>query len=182
MPDHPLSPEDSNGKKNRLPGDLEALGEFREALDDLKDYIESRKESLEEEIEGQLHESVRNANDCLERIQETLEPKFEKMVLKEMEDIDRKVVKWTKESNARLSEEIRAETAGQAGKVQANLEAKFRQKLEQLADELVEKTNANLEADLKKQIQEMRRRQKILAVVTTILVLTLGLLTIVTKF
>ena len=74
----PNAREGFDGKKDHR--DLKVFGEYKEALDDLKDYVESRKMSLEEEIEGKLHESVRNANDCLERVQETLEPKFEKMV------------------------------------------------------------------------------------------------------
>ena len=182
MVNQPMSPGDPNGKKNRLPSDLKVSGEYKEMLDDLKDYIESRKESLEDEIEGYLHESVRNANDCLERIHETLEPKFKKMVLKKMGEIDVKVNVWTDDCNTRLSEEIKKESAAQTQKVESHLEAKFNDKLQSLAEKLAKTVNMKLESDLLSHLEKVKKRQTIQTVLTVFLLGALGLVTLITKF
>ena len=84
--------------------------------------------------------------------------------------------------NTRLSEEIKNESAVQAQKVEANLETKFRDKLGTLADELVKAANEKLKSELCSDLEKLRKRQLVLAVVTVVLIGVLSLITLLTKF
>jgi len=53
----------------------------------LSEHVESRKDALEEEIEESLHEAIQNARDSLERIQENIEPKLEKIIQERLDVI-----------------------------------------------------------------------------------------------
>lgn len=77
------SPED----EQRARETLKALSELKEKTELLSEHVESRKDALEEEIEESLHEAIQNARDSLERIQENIEPKLDKIIQERLEVI-----------------------------------------------------------------------------------------------
>ena len=80
--------------------------EIRQKLDILAEHVESRKEALEEEIQEYLHESLANARDSMERIEENIAPKVEKAIRTKMEEIDRKMVRMNEEGLEAVREEL----------------------------------------------------------------------------
>ena len=58
--------------------EFKKVSKIQQRLDILIEHVESRKEALEEEIQEHLHESLANARDSIERIQENIAPKVEK--------------------------------------------------------------------------------------------------------
>jgi F0F1-type ATP synthase membrane subunit b/b' len=66
---------------------LKVLSELKEKTELLSEHVESRKEALEEEIEESLHEAIQNARDSLERIQENIEPKLERIIQERLDVI-----------------------------------------------------------------------------------------------
>ncbi len=76
-------PED----EQRVRETLKVLSELKEKTELLSEHVESRKEALEEEIEESLHEAIQNARDSLERIQENIEPKLEKIIQERLDVI-----------------------------------------------------------------------------------------------
>ena len=56
----------SDEQVRQAQANFKAITDIKEKLEILTEHVASRKESLEEEIEGTLHESIRNARDCLE--------------------------------------------------------------------------------------------------------------------
>ena len=56
------------------------ITELKQKLTILTEHVDSRKEALEEEIEESLHEAIGNARDCLERVQENINPKLESII------------------------------------------------------------------------------------------------------
>ena len=77
------SPED----EQRARETLKVLSELKEKTELLSEHVESRKDALEEEIEESLHEAIQNARDSLERIQENIEPKLEKIIQERLDVI-----------------------------------------------------------------------------------------------
>ena len=59
---------------------FKTITDIKEKLEILAEHVESRKEVLEEEIEENINEAIRNARDCLEKVQENIEPKLEKII------------------------------------------------------------------------------------------------------
>ena len=78
-----FSPEDEKRAREAL----KILSELKEKTELLSEHVESRKEALEEEIEESLHEAIQNARDSLERIQENIEPKLEKIIQERLDVI-----------------------------------------------------------------------------------------------
>jgi hypothetical protein len=84
--------------------------EIQQRLDILIEHVESRKEALEEEIQEHLHESLANARDSIELIQENIAPKVEKAIRTKMEDIDRKMRRLNEDSLEAVQEELKKAT------------------------------------------------------------------------
>jgi hypothetical protein len=61
---------------------------------------------LEEEIQEHLHESLANARDSMERIQENIDPKVEKAIRTKMEEIDRKMVRMNEDGIEAVRQEL----------------------------------------------------------------------------
>jgi actin-like ATPase involved in cell morphogenesis len=86
------------------------VSEVQQRLDILIEHVESRKEALEEEIQEHLHESLANARDSMELIQENIAPKVEKAIHTKMEDIDRKMRRLNEDSLEAVREELKKAT------------------------------------------------------------------------
>ena len=87
-------------------GGFQTVSEIRQKLDILAEHVESRKEALEEEIQEHLHESLANARDSMERIEENIAPKVEKAIRTKMEEIDRKMVRMNEDGLEAVREEL----------------------------------------------------------------------------
>ena len=86
------------------------ITELKEKLKGLTEHVESRKESLEEEIEENLHEAIGNARDCLERVQENINPKIESIIRERLNILKIKMDRFTEEGLDTLHKEIDKQT------------------------------------------------------------------------
>ena len=90
--------------------EFKKVSKIQQRLDILIEHVESRKEALEEEIQEHLHESLANARDSIERIQENIAPKVEKAIHTKMEEIDRKMRRLNEDSLESDREELKNAT------------------------------------------------------------------------
>ena len=90
--------------------EFKKVSEIQQRLDILIEHVESRKEALEEEIQEHLHESLANARDSIERIQENIAPKVEKAIHAKMEEIDRKMRRLNEDGLESVREELQNAT------------------------------------------------------------------------
>jgi actin-like ATPase involved in cell morphogenesis len=98
------------------------ISEIQQRLDILIEHVESRKEALEEEIQEHLHESLANARDSMELIQENIAPKVEKAIHTKMEDIDRKMRRLNEDSLEAVREELKKATPEISQKILEDLD------------------------------------------------------------
>ena len=98
------------------------VSEIQQRLDILIEHVESRKEALEEEIQEHLHESLANARDSMELIQENIAPKVEKAIHTKMEDIDRKMRRLNEDSLEAVREELKKATPEISQKILEDLD------------------------------------------------------------
>jgi hypothetical protein len=98
------------------------VSEIQQRLDILIEHVESRKEALEEEIQEHLHESLANARDSMELIQENIAPKVEKAIHNKMEDIDRKMRRLNEDSLVAVREELKKATPEISQKILKDLD------------------------------------------------------------
>ena len=98
------------------------VSEVQQRLDILIEHVESRKEALEEEIQEHLHESLANARDSMELIQENIAPKVEKAIHTKMEDIDRKMRRLNEDSLEAVQEELKKATPEISQKILEDLD------------------------------------------------------------
>ena len=98
------------------------VSEVQQRLDILIEHVESRKEGLEEEIQEHLHESLANARDSMELIQENIAPKVEKAIRTKMEDIDRKMRRLNEDSLEAVREELKKATPEISQKILEDLD------------------------------------------------------------
>ena len=97
-----FSPEDEQHARETL----KTLSELKEKTELLSEHVESRKDALEEEIEESLHEAIQNARDSLERIQENIEPKLEKIIQERLDVIRHQLDEQKYEARESVRNEI----------------------------------------------------------------------------
>ena len=102
--------------------DFRKISDIQQRLDILIEHVESRKEGLEEEIQEHLHESLANARDSIERIQENIAPKVEKAIHTKMEEIDRKMRRLNEDSLEAVREELEKATPKISEKILTDLD------------------------------------------------------------
>lgn len=139
------------------------VSEIRQKLDVLVEYVESRKEALEEEIQEYLHESLANARDSMERIEENIAPKVEKAIRTKMEEIDRKVerlneegleavrqelVKATPEITEKILQDIDKLVAKNIRFAKMEILSEVKEELKKSIQSVIEPINKKLEKDL----------------------------------
>ena len=110
--------------------------EFNTELNKLKEFVETRKTSLEEEIEETLHLAIANAKDSLELIQKNIDPKVEKIIQNKMEYIDNKMENWKKDFRYVAQEEIKTGSEELTKKTLENLDGIIEEKKKMLKEEL----------------------------------------------
>jgi len=121
------SPED----EQRARETLRILSELKEKTELLSEHVESRKDALEEEIEESLHEAIQNARDSLERIQENIEPKLEKIIQERLEVIRHQMDELKYEARESVRNEIDKKSDALNQKLLGALEGTVRDQVSQ---------------------------------------------------
>lgn len=129
--------------------EFKKVSEIQQRLDILIEHVESRKEALEEEIQEHLHESLANARDSIERIQENIAPKVEKAIHAKMEEIDRKMRRLNEDGLESVREELQNATPEISQKILEDLDKVIAENIRFVKMEIL----AEVKKDLQKTIQ-----------------------------
>ena len=135
---------DSNNQE-----EFKKVSKIQQRLDILIEHVESRKEALEEEIQEHLHESLANARDSIERIQENIAPKVEKAIHTKMEEIDRKMRRLNEDSLESVREELQKATPELSQRILEDLDQVIAENTRFVKMEIL----TEVKKDLKKTIQ-----------------------------
>ncbi len=135
---------DSNNQE-----EFKKVSEIQQRLDILIEHVESRKEALEEEIQEHLHESLANARDSIERIQENIAPKVEKAIHAKMEEIDRKMRRLNEDGLESVREELQNATPEISQKILEDLDKVIAENIRFVKMEIL----TEVKKDLQKTIQ-----------------------------
>ena len=129
--------------------EFKKVSEIQQRLDILIEHVESRKEALEEEIQEHLHESLANARDSIERIQENIAPKVEKAIHAKMEEIDRKMRRLNEDGLESVREELQNATPEISQRILEDLDKVIAENIRFVKMEIL----AEVKKDLQKTIQ-----------------------------
>mgnify|MGYP000920397684 CR=1 FL=1 len=129
--------------------EFKKVSEIQQRLDILIEHVESRKEALEEEIQEHLHESLANARDSIERIQENIAPKVEKAIHAKMEEIDRKMRRLNEDGLESVREELQNATPEISQKILEDLDKVIAENIRFVKMEIL----TEVKKDLQKTIQ-----------------------------
>ena len=165
---------DSNNQE-----DFRKISETQQRLDILIEHVESRKEALEEEIQEHLHESLANARDSMELIQENIAPKVEKAIRTKMEEIDRKMRRLNEDSLEAVREELEKATPKISETILADLDKLVAENTRfvkmEILNEVKEELKKTIQASLTPVEQKLDRE---LPTAKTFSILSLGLTTL----
>ena len=165
---------DSNNQE-----DFRKISETQQRLDILIEHVESRKEALEEEIQEHLHESLANARDSMELIQENIAPKVEKAIHTKMEEIDRKMRRLNEDSLEAVREELKKATPEISETILADLDKLVAENTRfikmEILNEVKEEFKKTIQASLAPFEQKLDRE---LPTAKTFSILSMGLTTL----
>ncbi len=148
--------EEFNDAVKQAKHQLKIVSELKEKLEILSEHVESRKQALEEEIEENLHQALRDARDCLELIRENIDPKLEKIVREKLEEIDRKIVNWKNDFRAIVREEMEKRSEEFCRNIKSGLEGSVAKKTEELQSVFQQTLKDDIEARMKSALKESR--------------------------
>jgi len=129
---------------------FKTIADIKDKLEILEEHVESRKEALEEEIEENLNEAIRNARDCLEKIQENIEPKLEKIIRERLDILKIKMDRFTEEGLDALNKEIDKQTPILTQKILEEVDGLVGSKLMAARNELSHSIDQKIQAEVKK--------------------------------
>ena len=129
---------------------FKTITDIKGKLEILAEHVESRKEGLEEEIEENLNEAIRNARDCLEKIQENIEPKLEKIIRERLDILKIKMDRFTEEGLGALHKEIDKQTPILTQKILEEVDGLVGSKLITARNELSISIDQKTQAEVKK--------------------------------
>ena len=159
--------------------DFRKISETQQRLDILIEHVESRKEALEEEIQEHLHESLANARDSMELIQENIAPKVEKAIHTKMEEIDRKMRRLNEDSLEAVREELEKATPEISERILADLDKLVAENTRfvkmEILNEVKEELKKTIQASLAPVEQKLDRE---LPTAKTFSILSMGLTTL----
>ena len=171
-----LPPDNFEGEIKQARENFRKITELKEKLDILTEHVSSRKEALEEEIEESLHEAVRNSRDSLEKIQENIDPKLEKVIRQKLEEIDKKMNVWKEESVSAVQEEIKKESPALTKKILWELDQIVVEKVKLAKDQVMGSVAEEVGRGVKGAIEEFRKeseknlqRQRLLSIASLLL-------------
>ena len=133
---------------------FKAITGIKNKLEILEEHVESRKEALEEEIEESLNEAIRNARDCLEKIQENIEPKLEKIIRERLDILKVKMDRFTEEGLDALRKEIDKQTPILTQKILEEVDGLVASKLMAARNELSQSIDQKIQAEVKKVLSD----------------------------
>jgi len=140
----------SDEQVRQAQANFKAITDIKEKLEILTEHVASRKESLEEEIEGTLHESIRNARDCLEKIQENIAPKLEGIIREKLGVLKVKMDRFTEEGLDALHKEIDKQTPILTQKILEEVDGLVASKLMAARNELSQSIDQKIQVEVKK--------------------------------
>lgn len=135
---------------------LKVLSELKEKTELLSEHVESRKDALEEEIEESLHEAIQNARDSLERIQENIEPKLEKIIQERLEVIRHQMDELKYDARESVRTEIDRMSDALNQKLLGALEGKIRDQVGQGMVELRAKLGDAVREEVDGSLKEIK--------------------------
>jgi gas vesicle protein len=147
-----FSPEDGQHARETL----KVLSELKEKTELLSEHVESRKDALEEEIEESLHEAIQNARDSLERIQENIEPKLEKIIHERLDVIRHQLDELKYEARESVRSEIDKMSDALNQKLLGALEGTVQEKVSQGMVELRAKLGDAVHEEVDGSLKEIR--------------------------
>ena len=136
------------------------ITELREKLEILTEHVESRKEALEEEIDESLNEAISNARDCLERIQENIEPKLENIIRERLDILKIKMDQFTEEGLDALHKEIEKLTPILTQKVLEEVDGLVESKLMMTRNELSRTVDQKVQTAVETALSEQKKETK----------------------
>ena len=154
--DSSLPPDNFEGEIKQARENFRTITELKEKLDILTEHVESRKEALEEEIEESLHEAVRNSRDSLEKIQENIDPKLEKVIRTKLEEIDKKMNRWKEDNVLAVKEAIKQETPALTKAILWELDQIIVEKVKQVKDAIMESVTEEVNRQVGDALKEFK--------------------------
>ena len=140
----------SDEQMRQAQANFKTITDIKDKLEILEEHVDSRKEALEEEIEENLNEAIRNARDCLEKIQENIEPKLEKIIRERLDILKVKMDRFTEEGLGALHKEIDKQTPILTQKILEEVDGLVASKLIAARDELSHSVGQKIQAEVKK--------------------------------
>ena len=141
---------------------FKTIADIKDKLEILEEHVDSRKEALEEEIEENINEAIRNARDCLERVQENIEPKLEGIIRERLDILKIKMDRFTEEGLDSLHREIDKQTPILMQKVLEEVDGLVASKLMMARNELSQSVDQKIQGGMKTALSdykvEMERR------------------------
>ena len=128
---------------------FKTITKLKEKLEILTEHVESRKEALEEEIEESLHEAIGNARDCLERVQENINPKLENIIRDRLDILKVKMDRFTEDGLEALHKEIDKQTPILTQKVLEGIDGLVASKLMIARNELSQSVDKKIQVGVK---------------------------------
>jgi len=151
-----LPPDNFEGEIRQARENFRIITDLREKLDILTEHVESRKEALEEEIHESLHEAVRNSRDSLEKIQENIGPKLEKVIRAKLEEIDKKMNRWKEDSVLAVKEEIKKESPALTKAILWELDQIIVEKVKQVKGAIMESVTEEVSRQVGDALKEFK--------------------------
>jgi len=137
---------------------LRTVSEIRQKLDILAEHVESRKGALEEEIQEHLHESLANARDSMERIEENIAPKVEKAIRTKMEEIDRKMARLNEDSLEAVRQELVKATPEISEKILQDLDKLIAENTRFAKMEILNQVKEELDKSIQSKIEPLSKK------------------------
>lgn len=154
--DSSLPPDNFEGEIKQARENFRKITELKEKLDILTEHVESRKEALEEEIEESLHEAVRNSRDSLEKIQENIDPKLEKVIRAKLEEIDKKMNRWKEDNVFAVKEALKQETPALTKAILWELDQIIVEKVKQVKTAIMESVKEEVNRQVSDALAEFK--------------------------
>jgi len=146
------------------------ITDLKGKLEVLTGHVEIRKEALEEEIEEKINEAIINARDCLERVQENIEPKLENIIRDRLDILKIKMDRFTDDGLNELRKEIDKQTPVLTQKVLEEVDGLVSSKLMMARNELSQSIDQKIQAEVKKVLfndkMEMEKKYAKLCIVS----------------
>ena len=132
------------------------ITDLKGKLELLTGHVETRKEALEEEIEEKINEAIRNARDCLERVQENIEPKLENIIRDRLDILKIKMDRFTDDGLSELRKEIDKQTPVLTQKVLEEVDGLVSSKLMMARNELSQSIDQKIQAGIETAFTDYR--------------------------